>query len=88
MRKIQKRIYKEILKSLKDEPEKWEIGEHRATYKDYEIWVSNKYYGTKFICKDITVGSVNPFWFLFPWQWWRVRIIRAVENAQAKQMWG
>ena len=88
MNKHHKRIYNEILTSLETEPDKWRITSYKATNGLYYVWVSNRYYATRFGYGSLTYDRFNVFWFLFPWQWWRVKLIRAVENAQAHQLWG
>lgn len=87
MNRAQRRAYRDILDSLKNEPEKWTFGTHRAERGSITIWLKNRYYGTEFSYGPIQVGGTSLFWFLFPWQWWRVRLIRAVENAYMDMNW-
>jgi hypothetical protein len=82
--KARRKAYKAILASLRDNPELWSFGSHEATCGNMKVWVQNRYYGTKFSVGSIHQGEINPFWALLPWEWWRVRIVRAVENAQDK----
>lgn len=83
-------ITRVIIRSLRETPENWDIGIHTAKHKKLpiEIWISNRYYGTRWQFGAIrsTHSDVVCFWWLNPWQWWRVDLIRAVEYAQLKQL--
>lgn len=83
-------ITRAIIRSLRETPENWAISEHYARHKQLpiEVWLSNRYYGTRWSFGAIrsTQDDCCAFWWLNPWQWWRVDLIRAVEYAQSKQL--
>ncbi len=71
-----------VLKSLKEEPEIWEFGNYEAKNGKIVVWMKNRFYATHFSYGSIEVGGQSFFWALNPWEWWRVRLINAVEQAQ------
>lgn len=90
MNKHKREITRAIIRSLRETPENWTISEHRVNHKQLpiEVWISNRYYGTRWSFGAIrsTNSDVVTLWWLNPWQWWRVDLIRAVEHAQSKQL--
>lgn len=74
--------YNAILWSLNVTPELWSFGEYEATCGKMKVWVVNRYYGTKFSYGSIHQDSNNSFWWLFPCEYWRVRLIRKIEKVQ------
>lgn len=84
MTPARKFAYEKIMLSLRDEPTRWIFGEHTAHLGQMEVWVVNRYYGTRFKYGSIHCGEFNLLWWLFPWEWWRVRLIHAVERAQVQ----
>lgn len=87
---IKSKIRKEIIASLRSNPENWSFDKHYARHKQLpiEIWLCNRFYGTKWVYGSLqsTHSGTNLVWFLNPWQWWRVSLIREVEKAQYKMM--
>lgn len=79
---MKRKILKLIHNSLISEPEKWSFGRYEATNGKIIIWLANRYYGTEANYGSIKIGGSCAFWFLLPWQWWRVSLIKAVEKAQ------
>lgn len=86
MTPIARAVVRGVLHSLNSEPEAWTIDRWTARKGDIEVWISNRYYGTEIKYGGIYVGGMSIFWGLFPTQWWRVRVVRAVERAQAIQL--
>lgn len=84
MNRAQKRALAEVRLSLKNTPKEWTFGPHTTEIKEstIRIWISNRYYATEITYGSIHVGGYCFFWWLFPWQWWRVALIREVEDAQ------
>lgn len=85
MRLIAKAVVEDVLNSLDVEPMNWRIDRYTAQKGQIEVWIANRYYATAIRYGGIHVGGMSMFWWLFPSQWWRVRVVRAVERAQAIQ---
>ncbi len=85
---MKRTIRKEIIKSLRKNPENWTFDRHYARHKQLpiEIWLCNRFYGTRWTYGAIQSDDdkINCGWWFKPWQWWRVEMIRAVEEAQFK----
>jgi hypothetical protein len=78
---------KRIIESLRDEPLAWTINEYEATCRDMTVWIGNGHYGIDFQLGRIRWSSnCFPFWFVNPFGWWRVTLLRACRDADAAQM--
>lgn len=87
MNKIKKQALNIVLESLKNNPEDWKFTRYEATNKKIKanIWLENRYYFTTMNLGPVMVGGLACFWMFCPWEWWRVSLIKAVENAQFEQ---
>lgn len=81
-------VLAEVFRSLRDDPEKWEFGGYEATCGKITIWMKNRYYCTTVSYGSVEIGGQCLLWALKPWQWWRMRLIKAVECAQLKRELG
>lgn len=77
--KSQKKAYRLILESLKNEPEKWTFTNYQAMNSEMCVWTGNRHYGTHFSYGSVYAGGVKIFWFLH--EWWRVKLVNAVDEA-------
>lgn len=81
---LRRKAYKIIMKSLKENPEDWEIGKYYATNHKLKVsvWLENRYYCTHFMVDGMSFKTMSILWPLLPWEWWRYRLIKQVEKTQ------
>lgn len=85
---LRRKVYKKIMQSLKENPEDWSIGKYYATNHklNVSVWLANRYYCTHFTVGEMSFETMSIMWPLFPWEWWRYRLIKQVEQTQFEKV--